>query len=248
MGSRRTKTDATRAVAYLRCSTDRQEESPGVQRAAIAAWAEKSGVRILAEHADIAVSGATEHDDRPGLVAALASMREHGAGLLLVQRRDRLGRDLAVVAILERAVERIGGRVVAVDLGDVDGISGVVLRGTLDLLASVERRLIGERTRLALQAKRARGESTNHRRLGESVRNGKVRAHAKEAVALERARVLRERWGKPWRTIATMLDAEHPRPKGARWHARSVMRAVERVAARASGHADGTAGSDRRAA
>ena len=120
-------------------------------------------------------------------------------------------------------------------MADVDGTAGLVLRRTLDLVAEVERRMIGERTRAALAAKRARGEATNHRQLGQVVRGGKVQAHPREAAALERARLLRERWGRPWRTIAATLDAEHPRPKGARWHARSLMRAVERMTARSCG-------------
>ncbi|MBI2892210.1 MAG: recombinase family protein [Deltaproteobacteria bacterium] len=115
MGTRARKTDATLAVAYLRCSTDRQEESPGVQLAAIAAWAGANGVRVVAERADVGVSGATAGEARPGLVGAMADLKAHGAGILLVQRRDRVARDIGEAIAIDRAVEKLGARVVAVD-------------------------------------------------------------------------------------------------------------------------------------
>lgn len=227
--SRRAKTDATRAVAYLRCSTDRQDESPNVQRQAIAAWARAHGVEVVAEHADVGVSGATEGADRPGLVQAMASMRRASAGLLLVQRRDRLGRDVGVVAVLERAVERLGAVVVAVDMGQVAGISGMVLRGTMDLLASVERSLISERTRAALQAKRARSERVGQVPLGSRLRAGRLIPHGREGEALAVASRLRAQ-GRSWAAIAARLEREYPRGLGRRWHERSLSRAVGRAA------------------
>lgn len=36
--------DATRAVAYIRCSTLRQDLSPDAQRASMSAWAERNSV------------------------------------------------------------------------------------------------------------------------------------------------------------------------------------------------------------
>lgn len=223
--------DATKAVAYLRCSTDRQEESPGVQAAAIVAWAAAHGIAIVAEHADVGVSGATEGDARAGLVAALASVREHGAGLVLCQRRDRIARDVAEAAVIDRAVGRLGARVVAVDSGDAgDGLGALVLARTMDLIAEVERRLISERTRGALQAKRARGERVGQVPLGYRARGGKLVAHPQEQEALEAARRMRTVKGWPWRRIAATLEREHPRPAGRRWHARSLSGALREAA------------------
>ena len=96
---------------------------------------------------------------------------------------------------------------------------------------------ISVRTRAALQAKRTRGESTNHPRLGERIgavplgarlaKDGvRLEEHPAETRALARARILRAR-GLPWRAVAERLESEHPRPAGLRWHPRSLMRAVE---------------------
>ena len=41
---------ATKAVAYVRMSTDRQDLSPDAQRAAIERWAKGAGVKVVAWH------------------------------------------------------------------------------------------------------------------------------------------------------------------------------------------------------
>ena len=148
----------TRAVGYLRVSTDRQELGPEAQRASIELWAQASGVAVVAWHSDT-VSGASELSDRPGLAAALAALRAHGAGVLVVARRDRLARDVAVAAAITRATEQCGARVVSAD-GSANGESAAdsFLRTILDAAAAYERELIRQRTKAALRAKRERGE------------------------------------------------------------------------------------------
>ena len=58
-------TDAIPAVAYLRRSTDRQEQSLGDQRKEVTAFAERHGYRIVGEYIDDAISG-TSAKGRPG--------------------------------------------------------------------------------------------------------------------------------------------------------------------------------------
>ena len=55
--------DATRAVAYVRMSTERQDLSPAAQRAAIERWAAGAGVAVVAWHDDLGVSGGTALED-----------------------------------------------------------------------------------------------------------------------------------------------------------------------------------------
>ena len=105
--------DATKAVAYLRCSTDRQDLSPDAQRAAITTWAVREGVEVVAWHEDRGVSGGAELELRPGLTAAVADLAPKRAGLLVVAKRDRLARDVLTAALVERLCERAGARVVS---------------------------------------------------------------------------------------------------------------------------------------
>ena len=73
-------------------STHRQDLSPDAQREAIRAWAKREGVEVIAFPEDLAVSGGTEIDKRPGLLAAIEALRTEDAGILVVAKRDRLAR------------------------------------------------------------------------------------------------------------------------------------------------------------
>src|SRR6185437_2063571 len=96
-------------------STVDQQLGPEAQRRAIGAWAETNGVEVVAWHADQGISGGSDLDERPGLVAALADLRLLGAGVLVVAKRDRIARDVYVAATIERAVDHGGARVVCAD-------------------------------------------------------------------------------------------------------------------------------------
>jgi len=164
MGSstKRNATDSNTAVAYLRVSTDRQELGPEAQRAAIVAWAAREGVEVVAWHLETGVSGGAPIADRPELVAALASLTVHGAGVLVVAKRDRLARDVMNAAMLERMAADAGARIVSAAGEGTDSAdpSAVLLRTMVDAFAQYERAMIAARTRAALAAKRAKGERT----------------------------------------------------------------------------------------
>lgn len=147
------------AVAYLRASTVEQSLSPEAQRSQIEAWAAREGVEVAAWHVDAGVSGGSDLAERPALVAALAELRAHRAGILVVARRDRLARDIAVAATIERAAGACGAKVLSADgTANGDTPADAFMRAMLDAAAAYERGLIRARTKAALQAKRARGE------------------------------------------------------------------------------------------
>jgi DNA invertase Pin-like site-specific DNA recombinase len=151
--------DSKLAVAYIRVSTDDQKLGPEAQRSAIEAWAAHEGVKVAAWHVDQGVSGGSDLDDRPGLVAALGELRALRAGVLVVGKRDRLARDVAVAATIERAARACGAKVVSADgAGNGDGPADAFMRTILDAAAAYERALIRARTKAALRAKRDRGQ------------------------------------------------------------------------------------------
>jgi site-specific DNA recombinase len=89
----------------------------------------------------------------------MTSLRAHGAGTLVVAKRDRLARDVAVSALIERAVRESGARIVSADgVGNGDGAADAFLRAILDAAAAYERELIRARTRAAMAVKRAKSE------------------------------------------------------------------------------------------
>jgi len=150
---------STVAVAYLRVSTDRQELGPEAQRAQIEAWAAREGVAVAAWCVDVGVSGATPVTGRPGLCDALLELRKHGAGVLVVAKRDRVARDVVVAATVERCTQQAGARLVSADgTGNGDSPADAFMRTVIDGAAAYERGLIRARTKAALAAKAAKGE------------------------------------------------------------------------------------------
>src|SRR4051812_33037422 len=158
-----------RAVAYLRVSTDEQSESGAglnAQLDACRAHAARQGWPLAGPFRDEAVSGARPLDQRPGLLDAVAEL---GPGdVLLVAKRDRLGRDPIAVAFIEKAVTERGARVVsAAGEGTADDDpTSILMRRIIDAFAEYERLVIKARTRAALRAKRARGERVGKVPLG----------------------------------------------------------------------------------
>lgn len=217
-------------VGYVRCSTEEQNLGPEAQREALARWCAANGARLVAVHEDAGVSGAMPLDKRPALLAAVDAVAAHGAGVLLVAKRDRLARDVVVAAMVERLAERHGARVLAADgAGNGVGPEAMLLRGIVDVFAQYERALIRARTKAALGVKRARGERT-----GGLVPYG---FHlAADGVHLERneaeqavvalARSLRAD-GWTLRAIAGELAARGIVPRtGGAWHPQTVARLV----------------------
>ena len=160
--SRRTRRgpalDPLRAVAYLRASTAKQAASPAAQLSAIKSWAMKEGIEVVEVFQDAATCGDADLSDRPGVLAAVEALRQHGAGLLIVAKRDRLARDRVVAGLLERLVERAGGRVVSSDgMSSGEGPEATLLKGILDLFSEFEVGVIRARTRGALAHRKAAG-------------------------------------------------------------------------------------------
>ena len=223
--------DTTLAVLYCRVSTEDQNLGPDAQRSAMERWASAHGVRIVASHEDHGVSGGASMDKRPALLAALASLKAHGAAILLVAKRDRLARDPIVAAMVEAAAARVGARIVsAAGEGEGDDPSAILMRRMVDAFAEYERHMIKARTRAALGVKRSRGERIS----GAAPYGCAFDATGRNVVALvseqnviERVRVLRAE-GVSHKAIADTLNREGVPARGARWHATTVARIVTR--------------------
>src|SRR5437870_68834 len=111
---RRKKHDPKVAVALVRVSTAKQELGPDVQRHAIAAWAEREGVRIV-EWFEEHVSGGADPIKRDGLQAAMGAVGKHRAGVLVVHESTRLARDVDLAGYFRTMVRMAGAEVVTTD-------------------------------------------------------------------------------------------------------------------------------------
>lgn len=151
----------SRVIGYLRCSTEEQADSRAgleAQRAAIVAEAQRRGwtETDVTFVEDAGFSG--KNLDRPGIVAALDALRRRKADTLVVSKLDRLSRSMLDFAGLMDRASREHWALVALDLGvDTSTPAGEAMASVLATFAQLERRLIGERTKDALAAKRAAG-------------------------------------------------------------------------------------------
>jgi DNA invertase Pin-like site-specific DNA recombinase len=195
------------AVAYIRVSKDEQCLGTDAQRATIRAWAARESFQIATWHIDRGVCSVTPVENRPALRAALASVRESGAGMLVVAKRDRIARDVVLAAGIERAAKSMGARLISADgSGNGDTPADGFMRTIVDGAAEYERALIRSRTRAALEAKRAKGERIGAITYGFAVAADGVHLVAveHEQRAISRARRLAGN-GRSLRSIAAAL-------------------------------------------
>jgi DNA invertase Pin-like site-specific DNA recombinase len=220
--------DPKLAVATLRVSTEEQNLGPEAQRAAIERWARASGVTVVSWHED-RISGATNVEDRPGLLAALGAVRSLNAGLLVASKRDRIARDVVVAATVERLAQDAGAKVVTADgVAAEDTPEGQLMRGLLDLFSQYERAVIRARTKAALAAKKAKGERVSRRApLGWRFESDRLVPDAGEAAILSRVTTMRAH-GLSIKRIVDILNAEDVGCRGGRWHVTTLVRALGR--------------------
>jgi DNA invertase Pin-like site-specific DNA recombinase len=218
------------AVAYLRVSTQRQQRSGlGIeaQRAAIARFAEAEGLTIIGEYVEAeSGKGADALDLRPQLAAALAAARKAKCAVV-VAKLDRLSRDVAFVSGL--MAQRVP--FIVAELGrDADPF----MLHLYAALAEKERRLISERTKAALAAKKASGiklgNPRNIAQAGEIGRNVQT-ASADEFVASVMPIIdgVRSTGATTLEAITQALNQRGIRTaRGAKWYASSVMNVLQR--------------------
>jgi DNA invertase Pin-like site-specific DNA recombinase len=146
-------------IGYVRVSTDEQSNSGAglaAQRSAIQAECERRGWKLVEIIEDAGYSA--KDLKRPGVQVALETLKAGDAAGLVVAKLDRLSRSmLDFTAIMAKATKE-GWALVALDCAvDTTTPAGEAMANVLATFAQFERRLIGQRTREALAAKRAAG-------------------------------------------------------------------------------------------
>lgn len=178
-----------RAFIYTRRSTEKQDSTHESQERDCKAWAELNGFTVLNVFRDDC-SGSLEVNHRNGFLNAVNALG-HG-DVLIMKRRDRLGRNVMVNCIAEKIVERAGARVITTDLGDVDSIESELVKGIFDQFAQFELKLIQARTKTALALRKQKGLLTGMAPLGMKANDeGLLVEDEEERLSVERAKALR---------------------------------------------------------
>lgn len=149
-------------VIYLRVSTDHQVFGMDAQRDICLSYIARTGPQSVLEFMDEGFSGSLSLDKRPALLAAITALEK--GDILLCAKRDRIGRDPIVNAMIETAVNRKKARLISAsgDVRDDDDPSSILMKRMIDAFAEYERLIIGARTKAALQVKKKRGERVGH--------------------------------------------------------------------------------------
>ena len=204
-----------KVIGYCRVSTDEQGDSRAgleSQETLIRAEVKHRGWELVDVRSDVA-SGKSLRQ-RHSLGSALRDLAAGHADTLMVAKLDRLSRSVMDFAGIMETAKGEGWSLVVLDLAvDTTTTNGELIANIMISLAQWERRMIGDRTKAALHAIKARGT-----KLG---RKSNV-----DPETLRLIRVLRQS-GRSWQAIADALTVEGvPTSQGGQWHAATVRRLV----------------------
>lgn len=222
---------ATKAAAYLRVSGLGQVDGGGLdrQRECIGAYAKRAGLTIEPADwfTDPGVSGTKELADRPGLAALLDRLESNGVRIVLVERSDRLARDLLVGEVILSQFRKAGVKVFeasGVELTAAsDDPTSKLIRQVLGAVSEFDKsvtvmKLRAARVRIRRSGAKCEGRKAYGERPGEAQvvsmvrkmhrkpRGGERMSFAQIASALTE-REIPTRYGKPWNkaTIRSIL-------------------------------------------
>lgn len=204
-------------IGYVRVSTEEQADSRlGIeaQEAALVAEAERRGWELTILR-DEGLSGSQVN---PGLRNALEQLSAGLADGLVVTKLDRLARSVVHAAdIMERARTQRWSLIMLDVQVDTTTASGEAMANMLATFAQFERRLIGERTKAALAAKKAQGVTLGRPRLVKT-------------VVMRRIVAMRDE-GKSYASIASALESAGELSPAGRptWQASTVRRICKSI-------------------
>ena len=217
--------------AYLRVSGKSQVHGDGFRRQfiAIRQYCRTNRLQIVRIFKERGVGGATELEDRPALSELFNALAANGIQTIVVEKLDRLARDLMVQETIVADMQKSGYTLLSTcepDLCSQDP-SRVLVRQIFGAIAQYEKAMIVLKLRGARQRKKARGERGDGRHAygekpGEAeilqrIVARRVEGWKFEAIAAElNAAGAFTRYGKPWNTgtLARILQRQRAQEIG----------------------------------
>lgn len=214
-----------KAFGYLRVSGKGQLDGDGFprQRSAIKAYAAAQGIRVVRWFEEQGISGTKDLENRPALQELMLALHSNGTRLVLIEKLDRLARDLMVQETIIGDLRKNGFEIISVAEPDLcsDDPSRKLVRQVFGAIAEYERAMIVLKLRAARQRVRAReGRCEGRKPFG--VRPG-------EAQTIARIRELSGK-GLNFSNIADTLNSEAlPTRTGGQWFPATVSRVLARI-------------------
>ena len=160
----------TKAVSYLRVSGKGQIEGDGFerQRTAIARFAKAAKFELVDEFRDEGVSGTKELEARRGLATLLDRIESNGVKVVIVERADRLARDLMVSEVILGQLTKAGAKVLTADGADLssaeDDPTRTLIRQVLSAVAQFDKSVTVLKLRAARERLRRKGRRVEGRK------------------------------------------------------------------------------------
>jgi DNA invertase Pin-like site-specific DNA recombinase len=205
-----------KAFAYLRVSGKGQVEGDGFTRqlAAIKAYAAANDTTIVRVFREEGVSGTVENMNRPAWQELMATLHSNGVRTIVIEKLDRLARDLMVQETAIADLKKHGFTLVSVaepDLMATDP-TRVLMRQLMGAVAQYDKaqivaKLRGARMRVKAKQGRCEGRKPFGHYDGEELARKRMEALRTEGMGFDRiAAKLNEegvptRTGKPWHGV-----------------------------------------------
>jgi DNA invertase Pin-like site-specific DNA recombinase len=225
MTTKSTAKAAVKAFGYLRVSGKGQIEGDGFtrQEKAIREYANANGIRIVSVFREEGVSGTTDLENRPALAAMIEALHGNGVRLVLVEKLDRLARDLMVQETILGDLRKHEFELVSVhepDLCQTDP-TRTLMRQLMGAIAQYEKSMIVLKLRGARERQKVRtGRCEGRKPFG---------FHPSERRTLERMKALRSE-GVSFDRLARQLTVEgFLTRKGTAWDGKTVNRILTRL-------------------
>lgn len=222
----------TKAFSYLRVSGKSQIDGDGFprQRQTIANYAKKHQIEIEREFCEKGVSGTKDAFDREALTDLMVALKANGVRTVLLERADRLARDLMISEILLGEFRKIGVQVISAECGteltvEDNDPTRKLIRQVLGAISEWEKSVIVQKLRAArMRMRKTEGRCEGRKGFG-------VNEDEKAVIAkmLEYRKA-----GVSYDELAERLNSEGIAPrtskpeKATKWHATTIQRILRR--------------------
>jgi DNA invertase Pin-like site-specific DNA recombinase len=206
----------TKAHAYLRVSGKGQVEGDGFTRQlkAIREYAAAHDIKIVTVYREKGVSGTKESADRPAWSDLMTALHSNGVRMVVIERLDRLARDLMVQETIVADLRKNGFELVSVAEPDLmaNDPTRILVRQMMGAVAQYEKsqivlKLRGARVRKRAKEGRCEGRKPYGYYDGEAATLERLKALRAEGLGFDRiaARLNEEgvatRTGRPWHGV-----------------------------------------------
>jgi DNA invertase Pin-like site-specific DNA recombinase len=224
----------TKAFSYLRVSGKGQIDGDGFprQRDTVTKYAKRHQIEIEREFCEKGVSGTKDAFDREALTDLFVALKANGVRLVLVERADRLARDLMISEILLGEFRKLGVKVISAECGteltvEDDDPTKKLIRQVLGAISEWEKSVIVQKLRAArMRIRKTGGRCEGRKPYGVTEQEKAVIGRMKELKAAGGSLV----------AIAGHLNAEGIKPRGSKragkdtsWHPTAIQRILARL-------------------